>query len=142
MSEPPPSSYRLFVGSAAGVLVGLAIPIALLVIATVPEPPPEEGDAYVRGALGALVLLPGLLVLLVAFHGLAAALLRHGVRAVWLVGALPLVVSVVVPALLVVEPSVDSVSFFALPLWGILALGTAAQVVVTRRRLVALHEEA
>lgn len=133
---------RTALGILAGVAVWIAAPVAFIVLASFPEPPPEEGDAYVRGAIGLLALLPGLFVVALAYHGVAAALAQalpdH--RAIALTVLAALTIAGATGLLMAADGfetwsrTTDTLLVVTLPVAVLCLLGTLAQYTVAFRR--------
>ena len=131
---------RLFLGTLAAVAVSLAIPIGLLILAAFPEPGPEEGDGYVRGVLGMMLLLPPFALMLLVYHGLGAFVARAvKSKRLLVLLAFSAVASVVMSALFLWSGApltwdrMDDLLYFAGPLWVFLAAGSAVQYWVSFR---------
>jgi hypothetical protein len=131
---------RPIVGALAAVLTGLAVPLALIVLASLPVDAPAESDAYIRGIIGVLLMIPLLAALLTVHHALVAVAAR----------ALPVPMPVVAAVLSVIGSVAYSAVIlatgapltwdrmgdllgFAAVLWILVALGSTVQYFVSFR---------
>lgn len=122
------------------VLASLAAPVGLLLLAAIPEASPEEGDAYIRGAIGLMLVLPPFAVLLLIYHGLGVLAARAApTRPFIVLLVLSLVASAVFAALFLALGAPltwdRARAFFSVMavVWVLLALGSTVQYFICFR---------
>ena len=131
---------RLILGTFAAVMASLAVPVGVLILAALPPASPDEGDAYIRGIIGVMLVLPFFAVLLVVYHGLVALVARAApVRMPVTALGLSTVASLVIAALFLASGAplswdrVGDLLVVAGVVWVLLAVGSTAQYLVSFR---------
>jgi|694.fasta_scaffold22866_3 hypothetical protein len=120
------------------VAASLALPIALIILASISPGSPEESDADIRGVIGALTMLPLFAVFLAAYHGLiSVAALFVPIGKLLLVAILPFIGSVTSAAAIMATGApltwdrMGDMVVFAAVLWVPIAVGALVHYFVS-----------
>ena len=121
-------------------LASLAVPLALVVLAALPSDSPGEGDAYIRGIIGVMLVLPLFAGLLAVYHSLVTVTTRFApVRMPVVAAVLSVVGSAGCAAALMATGApltwdrMEDLVPFAAMLWVPLAVGSVAHYFISFR---------
>lgn len=127
-------------GVLAATAASIGVPIVLLVLASLPMGSESEGDAYVRGILGTLVMLPLLALCFGTYHTLvtvASFYVRIG--PLYQIGLIPALGSLVSAATIMATGAplswsrMDDLLSFSAMLWAPIATGSVAHYFISFR---------